>query len=113
MAFVTNCYRPLTRTPEDALQILKEIENACGLSFTCLVNNANLGSETTVDTLLDSLAYVEKLSTISGLPIWLHTAESSIAQALPETVKPVLPLHLQEKYFALPSQKPQNRPLWG
>ena len=113
MAFVANCYRPLTRTPEDALEILKEIESACGLRFTCLVNNSNLGPETTPETLLDSFSYMEKLSKISGLPLWLHTAEYSVAQALPETATPVLPLRLQEKYFALPSQKPQNRPLWG
>ena len=113
MAFVANCYRPLTRTPEDALEILKEIESACGLSFTCLVNNSNLGPETTPETLLDSLGYIEKLSLLSGLPLWLHTAEAPVAQALPETVNPVLPLRLQEKYFALPSQKPVSRPLWG
>ena len=113
MAFVANCYRPLTRTPEDALEILKEIESACGLRFTCLVNNSNLGPETTPQTLLDSFAYIEKLSQLSGLPLWLHTAECSVAQALPETATPVLSLRLQEKYFALPSQKPQNRPLWG
>ncbi|MBO5891339.1 MAG: hypothetical protein J6Q30_01310 [Oscillospiraceae bacterium] len=113
MAFVANCYRPLTRTPEDALEILKEIESACGLQFTCLVNNSNLGPETTPETLLASLDYMEKLSDLSGLPLWLHTAEETVAQALPETVKPVLPLQLQEKYFALPSQKPGNRPLWG
>ena len=113
MAFVANCYRPLTRTPEDAFEILKEIESACGLRFTCLVNNSNLGPETTPDTLLDSLEYIEKLSKLSGLPLWLHTAEASVAQMLPETVTPVLPLRLQEKYFALPSQKPVCRPLWG
>ena len=113
MAFVANCYRPLTRTPEDALEILKEIENACGLRFTCLVNNSNLGPETTPETLLDSFSYMEKLSKLSGLPLWLHTAEHTVAQALPETATPVLPLHLQEKYFALPSQKPVARPLWG
>ena len=113
MAFVANCYRPLTRTPEDALEILKEIESACGLKFTCLVNNSNLGPETTLETILDSFDYIEKLSLLSGLPLWLHTAEDSVARALPETVTPVLPLRLQEKYFALPSQKPGNRPLWG
>ena len=100
MAFVANCYRPLTRTPEDALEILKEIESACGLKFTCLVNNSNLGPETTPETLLDSLSYIEKLSELSGLPLWLHTVDCAVVQGLPETVKPVLPLRLQEKYFA-------------
>ena len=100
MAFVANCYRPLTRTAEDALEIMGEIENACGLKFTCIINNSNLGPETTAQTVLDSLDFIEKLSAISGLPVWLHTAVQSVAQELPQL--PVLPMTLQEKYFDLP-----------
>ena len=111
MAFVANCYRPLTRTPEEALEVMREIEAACKLEFTCIVNNSNLGTETTVETIEDSFAYIEKLSELSGLPVWLHTARADLAQKL--SVSNVLPLQLQERYFDLPSQKPQNRPLWG
>ena len=100
MAFVANCYRPLTRTAEDAMEIMREIETACGLQFTCIVNNSNLGSETTAQTVLDSLAYIQKLSQLSGLPVWLHTAEEKIAAQLPDL--PVLSMTLQEKYFDLP-----------
>ena len=112
MVFVANCYRPLTRTPGDALEVMREIESACGLAFTDIINNSNLGPETTPETLLDSFAYIEKLSQLSGLPLWLHTAECSVAQALPETATPVLSLRLQEKYFALPSQKPQKQKIF-
>lgn len=101
MAFVANCYRPLTRTPEDALEIMREIEAACGLRFTCIVNNSNLGPETTAQTVLDSLDFTEKLSALSGLPVWLHTAEQTVAQQLSHL--PVLPMKLQEKYFDLPT----------
>ena len=111
MAFVTNCYRPLTRTPEEALDVMREIEAACGLPFTCLVNNSNLGTETTAQTVLDSLEFMETLSKLSGLPLWLNTVRSDIAETL--TIPNVLPLQLQERYFDLPSQKPQHRPLWG
>ena len=100
MAFVANCYRPLTRTAEDAMEIMREIENACGLQFTCIVNNSNLGGETTAQTVLDSLAYIQKLSQLSGLPVWLHTAEEKIAAQLSDL--PVLSMTLQEKYFDLP-----------
>ena len=111
MAFVANCYRPLTRTPEEALEVMREIEAACKLEFTCIVNNSNLGTETTAQTVADSFAYIEKLSQLSGLPLWLTTARADVAQQL--TIPNVLPLQLQERYFDLPSQKPQNRPLWG
>ena len=113
MVFVANCYRPLTRTPEEALEVMKEIEAACGLAFTDLVNNANLGPETTPETVLSATAYMEQLSKLSGLPIFAHTAESYVAEQLAGKLEPVIPLRLQEKYFDLPSQKPDNRPLWG
>ena len=113
MIFVANCYRPLTRTPEEALEVMREIEAACGLAFTDIVNNANLGPETTADTVLSAIDYMEKLSKLSGLPIFAHTAESSVAEQLTGKLNPVIPLQLQEKYFDLPTQKPGNRPLWG
>ena len=111
MVFVANCYRPLTRTPEEALEVMREIENACGLKFTDIVNNSNLASETTPETILASKDYMDKLSQLSGLPIWLTTAETEVAAKL--NTENVLPLTLQEKYFDLPTQKPGNRPLWG
>ena len=113
MIFVANCYRPLTRTAEDAIEVMLEIETACGLKFTDIINNSNLGSETTAETVLNSLTYIEKLSRISGLPVFAHAAVASVASELEGRLDSVLPLQLQEKYFDLPSQKPGNRPLWG
>lgn len=100
MVFVANCYRPLTATAEDTLEIMREIEAASGIAFTCIVNNSNLGGETDAEAFLDSLPYIEKLSELSGLPIWMHTAESSVAQKLGGI--DLLPLTLQKKYFDLP-----------
>ena len=113
MIFVANAYRPLTRTPEEALEVMREIEEACGLPFTDIVNNANLGNETTAETVLEAVPYMERLSALSGLPIFAHTAETTVAKGLEGKLSPVISLQLQEKYFDLPSQKPQNRPLWG
>ena len=113
MVFVANCYRPLTRTPEDALEVMREIEAACGLSFTDIINNSNLGPDTTADTVLASVEFVEKLSELSGLPVFAHSAEAQVAESLNGKLEPVISLRLQEKYFDLPSQRPQNRPLWG
>ena len=113
MAFVANCCRPLTPTAADALEIMREIEAACGLKFTCIINNSNLGTETNAQTILDSIPYITALSELSGLPIFLHTATMEVAKELEGKLEPVLPLRLQEKYFDLPSQKPANRPLWG
>ena len=113
MIFVANASRPLTRTPEDALEVMREIEAACGLKFTDLVNNTNLGDLTTPETVLAAQGYMEELCRLSGLPIFATTAKSDVASALEGKLDNVLSLQLQEKYFDLPSQKPGNRPLWG
>ena len=113
MVFVANALRPMTRTPEDALEVMREIEAACGLRFTDLINNTNLGSETTPETVLDAVPYMEELSRLSGLPIFATTAAAEVAAELAGKLENVVPMKLQEKYFDLPSQKPGNRPLWG
>ena len=97
MAFVLNRYRPLTSTVADTVEIMREIEAACGIKFDCIVNNSNIGSETTADTVLESVAFAEELSDATGLPIWLHTAEKSVADKLSNI--PLLPLSLQKKIF--------------
>ena len=113
MIFVANASRPLTRTPEDAMEVMGEIEAACGLKFTDLINNTNLGSETTAETVLAAENYMQELSRLSGLPIFATTATEEVAAELKGKLENVLPMKLQEKYFDLPSQKPGNRPLWG
>ena len=100
MAFVINCYRPLTSTVEDTVEIMKEIEAAAGIKFTCIVNNSNIGTETTKDIVLDSVAYAEGISRATGLPVWFHTVEKRIAEG--SSGIPVMPLTLQKKYFDLP-----------
>ncbi len=113
MVFVANCFRPLTKTPEEAFEIMQEIEAACGLKFTDIINNSNLGTETTAETVTGSVAYIDKLCKISNLPLFMHCVEKSVARKLDGQLPNVFPLQLQEKYFDLPTQKPGNRPLWG
>ena len=102
MAFVANCYRPLTKTPEEALEVMREIEAAAGIEFTCIVNNSNLGSETTAKTVIDSLEFIGGLCSLSGLPLWMHTATEAVAKELENKLSPILPMKLQEKYFDIP-----------
>lgn len=100
MAFVVNCHRPLTSTVDDTVEIMKEIEAASGIKFNCIVNNSNLGPETTPKTVLDSLDFIKHLSEKTQLPLWLNTVESSVAEKLSELE--VFPMVLQRKIFDLP-----------
>ena len=105
MVYVANCYRPLTRTAAEALEVMQEIETACGLAFTDIVNNSNLASETDVQAVLNSRDYIQELSERSGLPVFMTTVRADLAERLCGQIPNVLPLHLQEKYFDLPDQK--------
>lgn len=97
MAFVLNCFRPLTSTVDGAIEIMREIEAASGIKFNCIVNNSNIGSETTPEVVMEALDFAESVSRATGLPIWLHTAERRVADGISEI--PVMPLSLQKKYF--------------
>ena len=101
MLMVINCYRPLTRDAASTLEVMREIEYAGGIRFTALVNNSNLGGETTAETVLASLGYIDEICRLSGLPLWMHTAVAPVAEELAGL--PVMPLVLQKKYFDLPS----------
>ena len=67
--WVVNKFRPETRTIEDAIAIKEEIERAGKLPFTAIVNNANLGKDTTVEDIIEGVQFTEELSKITGLPV--------------------------------------------
>ena len=67
--YVFNAYRPLTSTPTDALKVMREIEAACGLEISYLVNNSNIGDATTVKDIETTDGFAAELSRISGVPL--------------------------------------------
>ena len=69
MLLVVNFYRPLTRTAEEVVEVMNEIENAAGMKFTGIVNNSNLGIETSSEDVEKTEAEAKRLSEISGLPL--------------------------------------------
>ena len=82
MLFVANFFRPLTKTAEDALQVLREVEAACGMRATALVNNSNLGAETTAQDVLGTLDRMERFATIAGLPIAFTSVSTRLKEQL-------------------------------
>jgi len=69
MLLVINSYRYLTRCPEEVQEIMAEIELAASLKFTGIVNNSNLGKETTTETVQKSLSFADGVKEITALPI--------------------------------------------
>jgi len=109
MLLVVNRSRPLTRTPADTLEIAAEIEAACHLPFTGIVNNTNLGLETTAEDVLSSLGYAEAISTASGLPVRMTCCDERLYAQLETQVENLFPLHLQKLYYMLKTEVPHGK----
>ena len=82
--FVVNRFRPLIATPQGARDCMEEIEEACGLRCTALVNNSHLGAESTAEDLLSSVGYARECAALCGLPLLCHCYMPSLVPSLPE-----------------------------
>lgn len=109
MLFVVNRSRPLTRTVADTLEVMRQIEEACGLPFTAIVNNTNLGLETTPEDVLSSIGYAEALSRETGLPMKMTCAAEHLCPALQGKVPNLFPLSIQKLYYMIDSEVPYGK----
>lgn len=94
---VINKFRPLTPDAQSTLEVLREIEQACGLRMTGLVNNSNLGVETTAEDVLNSVEYAKEVAEITGLPIFCTSVNQTLYTELEGKIPNLLPLRLQDK----------------
>lgn len=99
MIYVSNCFRPLTKTAEDTLEVMREIEAASGILFTGIVNNSNLGVATTPDNVVKSNMYAQELSKLSNLPVLFTSVNNSIAKDVEGKIPDIFPLELQKNKF--------------
>ena len=84
MLYVLNTFRPLTRDVESALEVMREIEDACKLKFTAIVNNSNLGAETSDDDIIGSIAMSKALAERANIPM-IYTTVRKLTDRLLET----------------------------
>jgi len=99
MLAVVNAARPLTRTPADAIVVLREIESACALPFTGIVNNTNLGPDTEASDVLASIGYADEIAACMGLPVRLTCVASRLASKLEGRVANLFPISIQKLYY--------------
>ena len=97
MLFVINRFRPLTRNAELTVEIMREIELAGGIRFTAIVNNSNLGAETTAEDVLASDAYAREVCEMTGLPLKITAVHESLYPQLEGRMDNLFPLGLQKK----------------
>ncbi len=76
MLYVINKCRYLTKEPEEALELMREIEAAGGVECTGIINNTNLGAETTAEILSGSQEYAREVAKKAGLPVVITTGKA-------------------------------------
>ncbi len=108
MLFVINKYRPLTPDCASTVAVMHEIETACSMKFTGIVNNSNLGDETDEETVLNSVSYADEISKVSGLPIRMTTVKENLYDTLKDKVVNCTPI----KLYVRQSWAKQEEDLW-
>ena len=108
MLFVINKYRPLTPDCNSTLAVMHEIETACSMKFTGIVNNSNLGEETDEETVINSVSYADEISAVSGLPIRMTTVKENLYNTLKDKVVNCTPI----KLYVRQSWAKQEEDLW-
>ena len=101
MLGVINFSRPLTRTPEDAVDCLREIEYACKLPFTGLVNNTNLGPESTAENVIGSMALAKRTAELMGIPLRFTCVPRALESELRSKIENLFVLDIQKLYYQL------------
>ncbi|MBQ3052805.1 MAG: hypothetical protein IJD55_03815 [Clostridia bacterium] len=97
MLLVINKFRPLTPDAESTIEVLREIEAAGKIKFTAIVNNSNLGAETTAEDVIGSVDYANRVSQLTGLPVKCTSVNESLYSELEGKIENLLPLKLQTK----------------
>jgi predicted GNAT superfamily acetyltransferase len=74
MYYVFNACRPENLDAQTSLSSLKSIERSSGLKFTGIINNTNLGVETTRDLVEWSIPKAVDFSNLAGIKLVMTTA---------------------------------------
>ncbi|NHM16034.1 ParA family protein [Eggerthellaceae bacterium zg-887] len=78
--YVVNRNRNLTQTPDEAVDVLREIEAKCRLRATAVVNNTHLSDETDEAVVAEGLPFAHAVADQSGLAVAFSTAPQSLVQ---------------------------------
>lgn len=94
MLYVINKYRYLTADARSAVEVMGEIETAAGVKFTGIVNNSNIGEETTANSVLKSVEYAQEVSHLTGLDIKMTTVKKELVGELSGKIDNLQPIKL-------------------
>ncbi len=94
---VINRFRPLTTTAEDTIEVLREIEAACKLSFTGICACSNLGDLTSAEDVMASQQYTQEVAQKMGLPVVMTCVQEGLIDQL-EGIGNIFPIRHRTKF---------------
>lgn len=84
MLYVVNRCRALTQTADAAAGVLADIEAACRLRATGVVNNSHLMDDTTADDVSASVPFACEVARTAGVPLAFQAVASGVLSAAPQ-----------------------------
>lgn len=82
MMYVINACRDGSTTPEDTLDLMREIESMARLRVDSIVNNTHMKSFTSAEELERGVAYAHDFETLTNLPVRIHTIPAFLYEEL-------------------------------
>jgi hypothetical protein len=99
--FILNANRPYVSTLTGAQETLLEIEKASRLKITGIINNSNVGSETTIEDVLKGMELSKNLSRELNIPL-LYTTLSPQLNAEAESLSAGYQVKVISRFLKLP-----------
>ena len=78
MLYLVNRFRNMTSSPEEAVEVLREIEAVSGLKATAVVNNSHMMGDTDEKILSEGKDFAEGVSELTGLPLIANTLRKDL-----------------------------------
>lgn len=88
--YVVNFLRTLTVTTDENIELMRAIENAGKIPFTGIINNTNLGKETTPQIVGASVKRARELSKASNIPLLYTSVSDEIStEGIDDDIMPI------------------------
>lgn len=108
MLFVLNGNRPYVSTLEGAADTINRIEEASRLKINGIINNSNIGSETTLEEIKKGLELAQLVSEKTNIPLLYTTISSHLKTESREYAKQN-PVFYIQRYMKLPWELSLNQ----
>lgn len=80
--YIVNAYRYLTRTHEEIIMLLREIEAAARMKVTGIVDNSNLAEATTAQDIAEAADIARKAAHDLGMPLEAVAVEEGLCESM-------------------------------